>query len=238
MNKGPRIDESERANPGREQSERLKDARTAVLEGLAEALGNLHRLREITDERGGPELPRVPVGEGGTDGDLLIELMRLHLDIMNRVLAFGRDHADLFMRRLEKARAPRAGAPLRALRISGHPGGEAVGQFVLENASRSEVAISVHASALTSSDCSEPFEGSIRVTPAEARLGPGQEALVDVRVTLERARFSSRQHYRGMIEVSSPQSPRRDVPLWIDVLDMPAPAEPPASADETGRTTP
>ncbi|MDI1476484.1 hypothetical protein [Polyangium sp. y55x31] len=241
MSHGPRTDEFEGANPGREQSERLKEARTAVLEGLAEALGNLHRLREITGERRGPELPRVPIGESATDGDLLIDLMRLHLDILNRVLAFGRDHADLFMSRLERTRAPRAGASLRALRITGHPGGEAVGQFVLENASRSEAAISVRASALTSIDCSEPFEGSVRVTPATARLGPGQEILVDVRVALEQQRFYPRQRYRGTIEVSSPESPRRDIPLWIEVLERPEPAEPaepPAPADETGRTVP
>lgn len=214
----------EEAEPGAEESRRLREAREAVIEGLAEALGNMHRLRQRTGGApgaGAAEVPHVDVGTLGTSGELMLEVVRLQVDILNRVLAFSRDHGDQLLAGLTRAGARRGGARPRSLRLAGAPGRAAEGRFVVENASALEVEAEIRATAISDDECGAPFEAALQIRPERARVPPGGEVTVEVRLDLDAARFAPRQRYRAQIEVASPGQPLRRLPLIVEVEEAP-----------------
>lgn len=213
--------------PGRKESERLWEARDAVLDGLAEALAGLHRLRQATGEPSGSgpaaDVPHVDVAPGADGGEILLSFMRLQLDLLNRVLAFSREQTEQLVARMRRPRAPHAGGWPRALRLTGPPGGVAEGVFVVENGSSGEVEVELRVSAVSGDDCGSEIEGTARISPERARLRPGSEVEVEVRIELDAARFQPRRRYRANAEVISPGRPQRRVPVTIEVREPMAP---------------
>ncbi len=226
MSAGSEAGKLEEEEPGAQESRRLKEAREAVLEGLAEALGNVHRMRQAAGGAAGAraaEVPHVDVGTIGAGGDLVLEMVRLQVDILNRVLAFGRDYGDQLIAGLGRAAARRGAGRPRSLRIAGSPGGTAAGTFVVENASALEVEAEIRASAISDDECGAPFDAALQIRPDRARVPPGGEITVEIRLDLDAARFAPRQRYRAEIEVASPGQPRRRLPLVIEIEEPPAP---------------
>lgn len=213
--------------PGRQESERLMEARDAVLDGLAEALAGLHRLRQATGEPPGgapaADVPHVDVASGAEGGELVLSFMRLQLDLLNRVMAFSREQTEQLVARMRRPRAPHAGGWPRALRLSGPPGGAAEGVLVVENGSSGEVDVELRVSPVSGDDCGSEIEGAARIRPERARLRPGRELEVEVRIELDAARFQPRRRYRAHVEVISPGRPQRSVPVTIEVREPNAP---------------
>ena len=226
MSERPRAGGGDPEERGRQESECLKEARDGVLDGLAEALAGFHRLRQEMGAASGsaptPDVPRVDVAPAVDGGEPLLNFVRLQLDILNRLLAFSREQTEQLMTRMRRPRAPHPGGWPRALRITGQPGGAAEGRFVVENGSSREVEVELRVPSFSGDDCGPEIAPVGRLSPERARILPGQELMVEVRVELDAAHFKPRQRYRAHVEVVSQGHPPRRIPLTIEVHEPPA----------------
>ena len=197
---------------GPAQADLLERARRAAIDGIVETLAAIHRAGEAEEraaERGsrgsgrddGP--PRIGVDATHSAGDLLFDLARMQVDIIEKALSFQRKYgAYLAERALGIAPAGKAPPPmhvtlrLTALRARGDEEAHRVpARFLVDG---------------------EP------ATPKDLVIGPDQELEIKVIVELDR-RFEAGCRYRGHLLVTAPGRPKMKLPVRVDVKKPPRP---------------
>jgi hypothetical protein len=231
-----------RERRGEDEAKLLDDARSTTLDGLADILAGIHRKKQLSEEAGerraaaGGDARRVTIDGGETAGDLLFDLARLQLDIVNQVLAFQRRHQGRFIERLRSAPMPGEGESAPPLILKGRPAPEpknadpkdkelsAPVKFVVENRSTKRAHVSLRLSELRSRDGRAPFRAETKFKwgrPDEVEdtlvLEPDQEREVLLSLHLDRAHFHAGHRYRGHIEISMPGRPKQRLPLRVEI---------------------
>lgn len=218
---------------GPAQADLLERARRAAIDGIVETLAAIHRAGEAEEraaERGsrgsgrddGP--PRIGVDATHSAGDLLFDLARMQVDIIEKALSFQRKYGAYLAERALGI-APAGKAPPRLLVLRGLAGQSTeAGAFVIENGSASPMHVTLRLTALRARGDEEAahrvparflVDGE-PATPKDLVIGPDQELEIKVIVELDR-RFEAGRRYRGHLLVAAPGRPKMKLPVRVDV---------------------
>jgi hypothetical protein len=181
----------------------------------------------------GSEVPRVQVDDAQSLGEMLFDLVRLELRVIDQLATVALRNADRLLTSLQRSGEPRRPEPPEPepVRLAGRRGTSTRTRFIVDNPSLRDAELRLRASDFAPEGGGAPFPGEVAIRPETVRLAPRQEIEIEVDIRVD-DRFEPGRRYRAEIEVHAAGRPRRALPIAVDVESEAPPPSPPEAPPE------